>query len=42
MIEAGYQVAFMVPTEILMEQHLHSIKKLFPQLSVKALSSYHE
>lgn len=39
MIEAGYQVAFMVPTEILMEQHLHSIKNLFPKLSVRALSS---
>lgn len=34
-----YQVAFMVPTEILLEQHFNSVKKLFPELRSVMLSS---
>jgi len=34
-IEAGSQVAFMVPTEILAEQHFHSFRHLLSKLSVK-------
>ncbi|WP_159648479.1 ATP-dependent DNA helicase RecG [Erysipelothrix aquatica] len=37
-IKAGYQVVFMVPTEILMNQHLASFKSLFPDISVVGLS----
>lgn len=37
-IKAGYQVVFMVPTEILMNQHLASFKSLFPDITVVGLS----
>jgi len=33
-IEAGYQVAFMAPTEILVEQHFDTIKKLIDPLGL--------
>lgn len=37
-INAGYQVVFMVPTEILMNQHLAAFKSLFPDITVVGLS----
>ena len=37
-IKAGYQVVFMVPTEILMNQHLAAFKSLFPDITVVGLS----
>lgn len=36
---AGFQSALMVPTEILAQQHLISLKELFPQLRLACLSS---
>lgn len=39
LIEQGYQVAFMVPTEILLEQHILSVKRFFPHLKMDVLSS---
>ncbi|MDE6660233.1 MAG: ATP-dependent DNA helicase RecG, partial [Anaeroplasmataceae bacterium] len=38
-IDAGYQVAFMAPTEILAKQHYENVKKLFPEMSVELLTS---
>lgn len=38
-IHAGYQVCFMVPTEILMAQHAQSFKTLFPNIPFETLSS---
>lgn len=38
-ISAGYQVAFMVPTEILAKQHLQTLKNLFPSVSSEILVS---
>lgn len=38
-IKQGFQVAFMVPTEILLEQHLHTAKTLFPEIKTVTLSS---
>lgn len=37
-ISEGYQVAFMVPTEILMQQHYHAFQKLFPEIPCTTLS----
>lgn len=37
-IKSGYQVVFMVPTEILMNQHLAAFKSLFPDITVVGLS----
>lgn len=37
-IGAGYQVAFMVPTEILLAQHYQTAKALFPSLNIAMLS----
>ncbi|HZJ87165.1 MAG TPA: ATP-dependent DNA helicase RecG [Erysipelothrix sp.] len=39
MIESGYQVAFMVPTEILLEQHEQSLNRFFKDISYTVLSS---
>ncbi|QVK19946.1 ATP-dependent DNA helicase RecG [Mycoplasmatota bacterium] len=36
---AGYQSAFMAPTEILAEQHYHKVIKLLPTLNIKLLTS---
>lgn len=38
-ITAGYQVAFMAPTEILAKQHYENFKNLFPDISINFLSS---
>lgn len=38
LIEQGYQVAFMVPTELLLFQHVESFKKLFPKQSYLILN----
>lgn len=38
-VKAGFQVAFMVPTEILVGQHLKSVQNLFPELNVAILTS---
>lgn len=38
-IQQGYQVAFMVPTEILARQHLETVKKLFKEIQVDILTS---
>lgn len=38
-IDAGYQVALMAPTEILAKQHYENAKKLFPDLSIELLTS---
>ncbi|MDE8333006.1 ATP-dependent DNA helicase RecG [Erysipelothrix rhusiopathiae] len=35
---AGYQVAFMVPTELLLMQHVRSFQKLFPDINCVVLS----
>ena len=37
-IRAGYQVCFMVPTEILMHQHVKSFKQLFPKIETVSVS----
>lgn len=37
-IDNGYQVAFMVPTEILLNQHVETLKKLFPEVRFAVLS----
>ncbi len=34
-IESGYQVAFMAPTELLAEQHFHTLKKFLEKLDLK-------
>src|SRR5690554_106037 len=39
LIKQGYQVAFMVPTEILLEQHLNTAQSLFPETRTETLSS---
>jgi ATP-dependent DNA helicase RecG len=36
-IDNGYQVALMVPTEVLAEQHYYTISKFFKKLEVKAV-----
>ncbi|MDE7095509.1 MAG: ATP-dependent DNA helicase RecG, partial [Anaeroplasmataceae bacterium] len=38
-IDAGFQVALMAPTEILAKQHYENVKKLFPEMSVELLTS---
>lgn len=38
-IEAGYQVALMAPTEILAKQHFENAKKLFPEMTIECLTS---
>ena len=35
---AGYQGAFMAPTEVLAEQHMREAKKLFPNLNIELLT----
>lgn len=35
---SGYQSVFLLPTEILMQQHLDNFKRLFPQIDALALS----
>jgi ATP-dependent DNA helicase RecG len=37
-IEAGYQVAFLVPTEILAQQHAQNLKSLGKKLALKSRS----
>lgn len=37
-VTAGFQAALMVPTEILAEQHLESLEKLFPDLKLTLLT----
>lgn len=37
-VTAGFQAALMVPTEILAEQHLESLEKLFPDLKLALLT----
>ncbi|AMC93318.1 ATP-dependent DNA helicase RecG [Erysipelothrix larvae] len=37
-IKQGYQVCFMVPTDVLMEQHVLSIKQLIPEVKIASLS----
>lgn len=36
-IDEGYQVAFMAPTEILAEQHFHTLEKFFEPLDIKVV-----
>lgn len=36
---AGYQSAFMAPTEILAQQHYQTFKQMFPNLSIELLTS---
>lgn len=38
-ILAGYQTVFMVPTELLLEQHYQSVLKLLPNIKIAVLSS---
>lgn len=38
-VTAGYQAALMVPTEILAQQHIESLRMLFPELTVALLTS---
>lgn len=37
MIDSGYQVAFMAPTEILAEQHFHTFKKFMNDLEIETV-----
>ena len=41
-IDNGFQVAFMVPTEILLGQHERTLNTMFPNLKYAVLSSSSE